>query len=186
MNKKILTYFVFYYLIISLVAAQNGDRPESPDLKRVTVDTTTGHAWIFWSLSPSPEVTAYIIHIEKIIILPPFPADTIWMKFDTIFDAGATYYQNINSNATVFSESYVISALAPTAPDYKESPFTKKHATIFTSLEFDSCNAQLILSWTPYIGWEDSLKNYFIYRNTNSGPFSFIDSMPPGSTTYLD
>lgn len=179
MNKKILTYFVFYYLIISLVAAQNDDPPESPDLKRVTVDLATGNTWIFWSLSPSPGVIAYNVYR-----LYDWGADLITI----VNDSTATSYENIFSNADRFSESYQIAANRDTTTIIPKtiSPLTEEHATIFTTLQFDSCLAELKLSWTPYIGWGDSLKNYKIFKNTNSGSFTVIDSLPPESISFTD
>ena len=173
MKKKFLTYIVFFHLATVWVVAQVGDRPESPDLKRVTVDTTTGHAWIYWSPSPSPEVTANIIFLNQ---------NNVWIPVDTVSNA-TTDFKNTFSNANYFPESYVISAFAP--PD-KESPLTEKHTTIFLTLQFDSCHAELNVSWTPYIGWADSLEYYNIFRNTNGGSFSIIDSLPPDSISFTD
>ncbi|NQU80983.1 MAG: hypothetical protein HQ543_05645, partial [Bacteroidetes bacterium] len=173
MKRKFLTYFVFFHLATLWVVAQVGDHTESPDLKRVTVDTTTGHAWIYWSPSPSPEVTANIIFLNQ---------NNVWIPVDTVSNA-TTDFENTFSNANYFPESYVISAFAP--PD-KESPLTEKHATIFLTLQLDSCQAKLNLSWTPYIGWADSLEYYNIFRNTDGGSFSIIDSLPPESISYTD
>ncbi len=181
LKKRFLIYIVFFHLATLWTVAQS-DPPESPDLKRVTVDPATGNASLHWTKSPSPDVIAYIIHIEKIIIQPPSPVDTIWIPVDTINDPNATYYLNTNSNATIFSESYGISALDP----HEESPITESHTTIFLTLQFDSCRAELNLSWTPYIGWADSLDYYNIFRNTDGGSFSIIDSLPPDSISFTD
>ena len=187
LKKRLLTYFIFFHMATFCVVAQKDNPPpESPDLKRVTVELATGNASLHWTKSPSPDVIAYIIHIEKIIIQPPSPADTIWIPVDTINNPNATYYLNTNSNATIFSESYVISALAPPAPDFKESANTEKHSTIFTTLQFDPCQAELNLSWTHYIGWADSLEYYNIFRNKEGGSFSIIDSLPPESNSFTD
>jgi len=184
--KRIFIICLVFFHLATFVAIAQSDIPESPYLKRVTVELATGNASLHWTKSPSPDVIAYIIHIEKIIIQPPSPADTIWIPVDTINNPNATYYLNTNSNATIFSESYVISALAPPAPDFKESANTEKHSTIFTTLQFDSCQAELNLSWTPYIGWADSLEYYNIFRNTDGGSFSIIDSLPTESISFTD
>ena len=172
MKRKFLTYFVLFHLATFWVAAQS-DPPESPDLKRVTVDLATGHAWIYWSPSPSPEVIANIIFINQ---------NNIWIPVDTVSDA-TTDFENTFSNANYFPESYDISAFDP----HEESPLTEEpHTTIFTTLQFDSCRAELNLSWTPYIGWADSLEYYNIFRNTDGGSFSIIDSLPPESISFTD
>ncbi len=178
MKRKFLTYFVFFHLATLWVFAQS-NLPESPDLKRVTVDPATGHAWIFWSLSPSSGVKAYNIYRAY-----EWGDDLITI----IKDSTATSYENIFSNADRFSESYVIAANLDTirTGDERISKTTKKHTTIFTTLQFNSCRAELNLSWTPYIGWADSLEYYNIFRNTDGGSFSIIDSLPPESISFAD
>jgi len=173
LKKKFLTYIVFFHLATLWVIAQIGEPPESLDLIKVTVDTTTGNSWIYWSPSSSPEVTANIIFINQ---------NNVWIPVDTVSDA-TTDFENTFSNATYFPESYVISAFAP--PD-KESPLTEKHTTIFLTLQFDSCLAELNLSWSPYIGWADSLDYYNIFRKKDGGSFSIIDSLPPESISFTD
>ena len=173
MKKRFLIYIVFFHLATLWAVAQIGDRPESPDLIKVTVDTTSGNSWIYWSPSPSPEVTAYIIFVNQ---------NNVWIPIDTVSDA-TTDIENTFSNANYFPESYKISALAP--PD-KESPLTDEHTTIFLTLQFDSCQAELNLSWTPYIGWADSLEYYNIFRNTDGGSFSIIDSLLPELNSFTD
>ena len=179
MKKKILLYSVYFYLVIFGVAAQNGDPPESPDLKRVTVDPATGHTWIFWSLSPSSGVIAYNVYRSY-----EWGADLVAI----VTDSTATSYENVFSNADSYSESYVIAANRDTTTIIPTtiSPLTKEHTTIFLILQFDSCSAELNLSWTPYIGWADSLESYDIFRNTDGGSFSIIHSLPPDSISFTD
>lgn len=173
MKKNYFTYFIFFHLAtFGAVAQKDNPPPESPDLKIVTVDLATGHAWIYWSPSPSPEVKANIIFINQ---------NNVWIPVDTVSDI-TTDFENTFSNANYFPESYVISALDP----HEESPITERHTTIFLTLQFDSCLAELNLSWTPYIGWADSLDYYNIFRNTDGGSFSIIDSLPPESISFTD
>jgi len=179
LKKRFLTYIAFFYLATLWTIAQNDRVPKSPDLKRVTVDLATGHTWIFWSLSPSSGVKAYNIYRSYELGAVPIAI---------INDSTATSYENISSNADRFSESYQIAANRDTAITNPEtiSPLTEEHATIFTALQFDFCRAELNLSWTPYIGWADSLESYDIFRNTDGGSFSVIDSLPPESNSFTD
>jgi len=178
LKKRLLTYIILFYLVTFWAVAQS-NLPESPDLKRVTVDLTTGHAWIFWTLSPSSGVRAYNIYRSY-----EWGDDLITI----INDSTATSYENIFSNADSYSESYVIAANLDTVRIGNEriSPLTEKHTTIFLTLQLDSCLAELNLSWTPYIGWADSLDYYNIFRNTDGGSFSIISSLSPESLTFTD
>lgn len=47
---------------------------------------------------------------------------------------------------------------------------TTYHQTIFLKIDFDSCQSQMKLTWTNYIGWKDNLAGYQIVLNGNPQP----------------
>jgi gliding motility-associated-like protein len=155
------------------VIGQDDERPISPLLKLVTVDPLTGKASLEWDLSPSPDVAAYIIYINK---------NNSWIAIDTVWDPMATTYLNASSNADFFPESYVIAAFDSAA---NPSPLTDPQTTIFNSLSFDSCLVQINLDWTPYTGWEDNLENYEIILSIDGGPDSLMQTINRSITEYV-
>ncbi|MQY79638.1 MAG: hypothetical protein GH151_10675, partial [Bacteroidetes bacterium] len=156
------------------VCCQDEDRPESPTLERVSVDPFSGHTLLQWTLSSSPDVEAYIIYI--------FKNTDFFAMDDTIWDAGATTYENIISNASVFSESYKIAAWDSTG---NISAMTDSHSTIFCSAEFDSCQAEVNISWTPYKGWNDSINSYIIYQRIEEDSFKILQQISPSDNQFI-
>ena len=137
------------------IYSQETGIPDPPVFQYITIDLATGHTLLTWGRSPTPEVTAYIIFLEK---------NNAWIAVDTVNDPTATSYEYVLSNAVYYPESYVISAYYP--PD-RESQLTDRHTTILTSAVFDSCTSRIDVSWTPYIGWADSLESYILYAEIN-------------------
>jgi gliding motility-associated-like protein len=41
---------------------------------------------------------------------------------------------------------------------------TNSHTTIFTSLQYDTCSNSVVVKWTPYVGWADTLAKYTVLR----------------------
>ena len=71
-GKMIIHYTLRIFLLILLslrltcvAFGQDTERPISPDLKVVSVNPLTGNASLAWQLSPSADVAAYIIYINK-------------------------------------------------------------------------------------------------------------------------
>ncbi len=93
-----------------------------------------------------------------------------------------TLYENTSSNASVFSESYVIAAWDSSD---NISPLTDPHSTIFCKAEFDSCQALVNISWTPYIGWNDSIDSYIIYRRIEEDSFKILQQISPSDSQFI-
>lgn len=158
-NKNIALILLGLNLFSFNIYSQDTDIPDPPVFQYVTIDLATGHTLLTWGRSPTPEVTAYIIFLEQ---------NNAWMPVDTVNDPTATSYEYVKSNAVYYPESYVISAYDSSfQPDGRESPLTDRHTTIFTSAVFDSCTGGIDVSWTPYIGWADSLESYILYAEIN-------------------
>lgn len=153
--KNIVLILLGLNLFSFKIYCQDTDIPDPPVFQYITIDLATGHTLLTWDLSPTPEVTAYIIFLEQ---------NNAWIAVDTVNDPTATSYEYVLSNAVYYPESYVISAYYP--PD-RESQLTDRHTTIFTSAVFDSCTGRIDVSWTPYIGWADSLESYILYAEIN-------------------
>jgi gliding motility-associated-like protein len=157
--KNIALVLMGFNLFSFEVYSQETEVPDPPVFQSVTIDLATGHTLLTWDLSPTPEVTAYIIFLEQ---------SDAWITVDTVKDPTATFYEYDLSKAVYYPESYVISAYdSSSSPDGRESPLTDRHTTIFTSVAFDSCTGGIDVSWTPYIGWADSLESYFLYAEIN-------------------
>ncbi|UCG27106.1 MAG: gliding motility-associated C-terminal domain-containing protein [Bacteroidales bacterium] len=165
---------ILIILILPLRAwSQDTVVPESPDLLYISVEPFTGDVYIEWNQSPSEDVAAYIIYIDK---------SASWIAIDTIWDPSATSYINYSSNADYYSESYVIAAFDSAR---NVSPLTDPHTTMFVSAEFDTCLTQISLDWTPYSGWDADLESYEIISSINGDPDTTLQIPDPDQTDYL-
>jgi len=171
--KQYLLLILLGYLLTVPVDGQDTERPISPELQIVSVNPLTGNASLEWQLSPSADVEAYIIYIDK---------NSSWIAIDTLWNPFATSYINASSNADFFPESYVIAAYDTAG---NPSPLTEPHNTMFTSLFFDSCLIRVNMDWTPYLGWDGELQNYEIIMNINGGPYSLLQTIESTTTDYI-
>ena len=171
--RKILLMVLFSQTMNHLSYGQDVERPISPAMQLVSVNPLTGNASLEWQLSPSIDVAAYIVYIDR---------NSSWIAIDTIWDHLATSYLNLSSNADFFPESYVVAAYDSAA---NPSPLTEPHTTIFNSLVFDSCLVQIRLEWTPYIGWEQDLENYEVILSMDGGPDSLLQVLGNTTTEFV-
>lgn len=177
MKFHLIKYIIFIIPALILfsfkIYCQDEGRPESPTLERVSVDPFSGYTLLQWTLSSSLDVEVYIIYIDK---------NNSWIAIDTIWDSEVTLYENTSSNASVFSESYVIAA-RDSADNI--SPLTDPHSTIFCNAEFDSCQAEVNISWTPYKGWNDSIDSYIIYQRIEEDSFKILQQVSPSDSQFI-
>ena len=154
--------------------------PDTAYLKRVSVDplSLSGHTWIYWEPSPSPEVDGYYIYV--------WDYDQNGAIVIGIVGANTTQFERKTVHGNYMKQSYVVSAFDSDPVDTIWSPLTEKHTTIYTISHFDPCNASFLIEWNPYEGWGDSLKNYSIWRSKNGSIFSKTDSTLPSDTMWID
>ncbi len=172
-NTQHILRLILFCLMSIPAWGQDTERPISPQLQTVSVDPITGNTSLKWQLSPSADVAAYIIYIDK---------NSSWIAIDTLWDPSATSYLNTSSNADFFPESYVIAAFDTAG---NPSPLTEPHTTMFAALYFDTCLVHINVQWTPYLGWDDELKNYEIILTIDGGPDSLLKTIDPDTTNYI-
>ncbi len=172
-NTQHILRLILFCLMSVPAWGQDTERPISPQLQTVSVDPTTGNTSLEWQLSPSADVAAYIIYIDK---------NSSWIAIDTLWNPSATSYLNTSSKADFFPESYVIAAYDTAG---NPSPLTEPHTTMFTTLHFDTCQIQVNLEWTPYLGWDEALENYEVIISINGGPDSLVKTVDSETTNYI-
>ena len=148
--------------------------PNPPVINIVSVDTATGDVLITWESENPQGIQKYVVY-EGRAGSDPLVADPL----DTL-DVSVTKYTHQNSETGLRSVPYTVAALY--ADD--TSPLADYHHTIFSSVVYDSCDNQIIINWTPYVGWGDALLAYNIHIRDNDGSKSMISSLPPGTSSY--
>ncbi len=152
--------------------------PTSPDIVTVSVDITTNQAVIDWDPSPEPDTDGYIIyHIINGIPLDPV---TVYGQFNTSF----TW---VNSSAADGPESFGVVAfdtcITDTHPSGNTSASQSYHTSVFTTTDYDRCQAECRISWTPYVGWD--VGSYEVYAALNGGTAALIATVSGTTHTFL-
>jgi gliding motility-associated-like protein len=136
--------------------------PLPPVLTSVSVQPETGKTEFRWTLSPSPNIAAYVLYSYK---------DGDGIALDTIKDPSATSYVLSTTATKYFSVSYVIAAMRlPRCT----SIFSNILSTIFTKADIDTCNKKILISWNSYFPVPLRVMDYSILMSVNGDNFSEI------------
>jgi gliding motility-associated-like protein len=157
-------YFVITFILIllcdnSIIRGQTDTiPPKSPVLELVSVDYLPEDVNLSWSLSPSPDVTGYIVYLFK---------DNAGYSIDTIYDPLTTSYIYTASGSSFYSESFVVAAF----DSGNISPLSNPLTTIFTEAVLDSCNRKINITWNSYTGYPKKVLSYTILLSVDGGGF---------------
>lgn len=159
---KLIAYIVLilFLSVVRLQAQADLDPPVAPVLELVSVDRLSGNVEISWSLSPSPDVSGYVVYLYK---------NNEGYELDTIYNPGATSYLRTGSGSGYYSESFVVAAL-DTAENI--SPLSNMLSTIYASVQIDTCYKRLEVSWNSYSSVPKEVTEYWIYYSVNGGNFN--------------
>jgi gliding motility-associated-like protein len=59
---------------------------------------------------------------------------------------------------------------------YAFSPFADPHTTIHLTTRYDSCEKEIQLDWSPYLGWGGDLVRHDVFVSMDGGAFDSIDA----------
>ncbi|MEE9461785.1 MAG: hypothetical protein V3V53_08130, partial [Bacteroidales bacterium] len=165
---------IYIFLIILILPASGlaqGGPPPGPDppiIDYVSVDTATGYVYITWKINPADTVDRSVIY-EQI--------DFAGQVIDTI-GKDTLEYLWATSKAGYGAVSMTV---ASDRDGYKLSPLADAHTTMFLTIQYDSCEKEMKLSWTPYLGWDSIVYvKHEIYVSVDNGPYFTIDQTDYG------
>jgi gliding motility-associated-like protein len=148
------------------------DPPLPPVFTSVSVQPETGNTLFTWTLSPSPEIAAYIIYSYK-------NGDGI--ALDTIRDPFATSYTLSSTATKYFSVSYVVAAMRlPRCT----SIFSNVLNTVYEEVAVDTCLKRINVSWNSYRSFPLKVTGYSVLESVNGGSYTEAESLTPGDTTF--
>ena len=124
------------------------DRPLSPVLDLVTVNQVTGNPELTWTLSPSPDVSGYVVYSYL---------NGEGFALDTLKNPSITTWTRTGSGSSYFSESFVVAALDSSG---NISPLSNALHTIFAEAEIDTCNKKIIITWNSYASYPRNVLSY--------------------------
>ena len=149
------------------------DPPLPPVLTSVSVDYETGNTKFTWTLSPSPEIAAYILYSYK---------NGDGMPIDTIWDPSAISYISSSTASKYFSVSYVVTAMRlPRCT----SIFSNVINSIFEQVAIDTCRKRIAVTWNSYPSIPEKVTGYTVLWSLNNGPYTESDSLSAVDTSYV-
>ncbi len=174
MQKKILISLI---LIFSAFLSFSQNPLETPKIDSVSVNRFGKKATISWVKDTSGKINGYVI------ICAHSSSITQPDKIDTIKNINATFYIDNTSKPYEREEKYRIA----TYNGPLLSPWSKTHTTIFAYISnYDSCNANLTISWNKYINWDKGVKNYKIYYNINNSKYQLLSTVTDTNYTQYN
>ena len=141
----------------------DGDSPQQPILKSVSLNPISKIFTISWIISPDIDVTKYIILKNN------YPLETIYGRNTSSFEI-------ISAIPSLENDSYQI--MAKDSCDNPSAP-SISHKPSFVKAQYNACFKTTNLNWTTYTGWS-SISKYEVYCSINSAEFLKI-----GTTTGL-
>ena len=171
--KRLVFFGLVVVLSVRLLAQVN--IPDAPKFLSASVvpDSNPLSVELKWNPSDSLDVIGYIIY--KVL--------DVTVQIDTVEGRLTDSYLYTQSTAGSDAERFRLAAFDV---DTNKSMLTSPHKTILMSLQLDKCNNNVEVSWTPYEGWTEEVKEYKIYRRQSGQPYSPIGTVSKDKTSFND
>ena len=174
MQKKV---YISLILIFSVFLSFSQNPLEAPKIDSVSVNRFGKKATISWVKDTSGNINGYVI------ICAHSSSITQPDKIDTIKNINTTFYIDNTSKPYERIEKYRIA----TYNGPLLSPWSKIHTTIYAYISnYDSCNANLTISWNKYMNWETDVKNYKIYYSLNNSQYQLLATVTDTNYTQYN
>ncbi len=141
-------------------------------LDTVSVDPSTGVAYISWKKNLTRDVKGYIIYKFN---------GVSWDSLSTVYGYNNTAYTNLLSSAGTVSERYSISTIDSCN---NATGFSTSHSTIFLATTISKCEGKIILNWNLYQNLSGGVGTYKIFVSKNSGSYQFAGSVGSNENSY--
>jgi gliding motility-associated-like protein len=142
--------------------------PEPPVMQSVSV--LGNNVQLVWTLSPSPEVYAYMIY--RLIGANVDIIDTVFTG-NTYLDTGAA--------PSLRSEEYYVLALDQCG---NTSIFQSPHKTVLLRAQVDSCRQVVALNWNRYENWTGGLGQQTLWLSIDGAPFVNAGDLGTEASSY--
>ncbi len=146
--------------------------PRPPILTSVSVEPETGNTKLTWTLSPDPDIAAYIIYSYS-------NGDGI--ALDTVRNPLATNFTIMSTASKYFSVSYVVAAMRlPRCT----SIFSNILNSIFATATIDTCLKKIMVSWNSYPSKPLKVNSYSVLMSVNGGNYSEASNLSPDTEAF--
>lgn len=132
--------------------------PAIPIISSVSIDTLTNELNLNWNENSQPDTYGYVIYTYNSSGFL-YELDTVWGISNTSY----SYSPDISVGPLTYSVAAFDSCYTPSVPPtYQTSAKADIHTTMFLETELLICSNEVVLTWSPYIGW-NSVSNYEIW-----------------------
>lgn len=161
---RISSLYIIVFLEVLIIFQANGQKdtnpPVAPELDLVTINVLTGNPELYWTLSPSPDVSGYVVYSWE---------NNEGYVLDTLYNPLANSFIHYGSGAAWFSESYVVAALDSSG---NISPLSNELGTIYTLPKIDTCLKKIDITWNRYSPDPVPVISYSLLYSINGGSFT--------------
>lgn len=159
--------------------------PDAPAVTSVHTNPETGDAVVTWEASTAADAAGYIVYLC---------AGGFQSAIDTVWGADITSYENIQSNADLYLESYNVAAFDSCYVNGLPDPGPAGFACA-TTLQLNAfranCSDAAVLTWYGAYGWAGGLTGFEVRASeevpSGSGVWSsetVLATLPPTVTEY--
>lgn len=149
------------------------ERPDPPTINYVSVDPFSNNILIHWDPSPSPDIISNIIYVVR---------NTSNFQVDSIFDMSRDMFIFSGGNPDLQPETFTMAAYNSSL---RISTISEGHTTIYVEAEYDSCSNEIRVTWTPYEGWGNNIRNYNVKGKFGLGSYRVMGQTLPGENEYI-
>lgn len=179
---------LFLFLITCMAFRQVCAQP-APQLYYVTVNPEDSSDLIVWYsiINVAPEIDYYEVRVARVVDPNADPVDIVYTPIGTnVLD---TFYINTNLESSSYSMGYTVCGVndlggGPSSITYGDFDYPPD-STIFLEAVYDSCQANITLSWNDYNKWRGAIDEYNIYRRTAPFVYNLVTTVSGATNTYV-
>jgi hypothetical protein len=151
--------------------------PDIPVISSVSIDTLTNQVTVTWSENTQEDTYGYVIYTYNSSGFL-YELDTVWGISNTSY----SYSPDITQGPLTYSVAAFDSCYTPAVPPtFQTSAKANVHTTMFLQSELLICSNEVVLSWTPYVGW-NAVSQYEVYAQIVGQPWQLVGTTT--STTF--
>ena len=168
--------YIVFFVLFGVCAFAQTDIPDEPVFVSASIipESNPTEVKLSWLPSDSLDVEGYIVY--EVVNNITETIDTVWGRLNT------TYSYNV---ASASSNPKKFRLAAFDVLRYKSS-ITDPHTTMCLTNEYDKCNMEVRLSWTDYLGWEDGVYLYRVYRRSIASSYELVEGLYDNQLEFVD
>lgn len=161
-------------ILLSVQIRAQGDKPDTPDMIRVTVDHASDGVLIEWEASEDTTVDLYQMYsMDNGTGTPIFT-----------FSSETLHYLHTSSDLENLAYSVTAIDTLDGSGNRESLLGDNEHRAVQVELEFEPCEPANIINWSGYVGWEGMTSGYRIYGAREGEEMQVLKFVHPDTRSY--